>query len=318
MAKINSNIIILGSGSFTEKIIPKLAIDFNIQAVYSTTREASPTNRGEIDKLCSSLLIKYHEIEDINSVCVYDQIKKYNPDVILSSWHKIIKNPLLNLPKYGIIGTHPTSLPIHRGRHPLHWLIALGYTSSSLSYFIMDEGIDTGQLINQFPYKIGGMNIKELEDEVNNLAIDTCSQVIKKVINNNSHKNQNNKINSGLSSYLRARTEHDTILDPRLNIKTVSRLVKSYSEPYAKAKLIINSEVLQILSVQIIDNHKYNIDVEYGYIYEINSKYIIVKFYDGILKLRFENDRESILDIPIGYKIHPPSYYENINIISST
>ena len=51
---------------------------------------------------------------------------------------------------------------------------------------------------------------------------------------------------------------------------------------------------------------------------KINSKYIIVKFYDGILKLRFENDSESILDIPIGYKIHPPSYYKNINIIYST
>ena len=56
---------------------------------------------------------------------------------------------LLNLPPLGVIGFHPTALPQNRGRHPLIWSLVLGLNETASSFFFMDEGPDTGDLISQ-------------------------------------------------------------------------------------------------------------------------------------------------------------------------
>ena len=47
----------------------------------------------------------------------------------------LIKKEILEIPKKYCIGTHPTALPFNRGRHPLHWLIAIGIPKTALSFF---------------------------------------------------------------------------------------------------------------------------------------------------------------------------------------
>ena len=62
-------------------------------------------------------------------------IKNYNPDICwLFGWGEIIKPSLLEIPKIGWIGTHPTLLPKYRGGAPLVWTIIKGHkkTGSTL------------------------------------------------------------------------------------------------------------------------------------------------------------------------------------------
>ena len=79
----------------------------------------------------------------MNSAESLEYIRDKAPDYIFSSWPKLINNDVLAAPRYFVIGTHPTELPRNRGRHPLHWIIDLGIMKTSLSFFMMDQGIDT-------------------------------------------------------------------------------------------------------------------------------------------------------------------------------
>ena len=77
-------------------------------------------------------------------------------DFFVSSWPNLISNKVLKIPKFGVIGTHPTPIPMNRGRHPLHWMIALGISNSKISFFKMDETIDGGNILIQEPFIVGG------------------------------------------------------------------------------------------------------------------------------------------------------------------
>ena len=67
---------------------------------------------------------------------------------------KLINRELLEIPKLGVVGYHPTLLPKNRGRHPLIWALVLGLTQTGSTFFFMDEGADSGPIISQEKVKI--------------------------------------------------------------------------------------------------------------------------------------------------------------------
>ena len=86
-------------------------------------------------------------------VCEYSEIDKLSHEDkfdlgILAWWPKIIKEPLLSLPKQGFINTHPSLLPYNRGKHYNFWTL-VEQTPFGVSLHFIDEGIDTGDIIFQ-------------------------------------------------------------------------------------------------------------------------------------------------------------------------
>ena len=77
------------------------------------------------------------------------------PDIIFCfGWSSLIKSEVLNLTKLGVVGYHPAMLPNNRGRHPLIWAKILGLTQTGSTYFFMDEGADTGDILDQSSFEI--------------------------------------------------------------------------------------------------------------------------------------------------------------------
>lgn len=72
---------------------------------------------------------------------------------ILAWWPKLIKKPLLNLPKNGFINTHPSYLPYNRGKHYNFWTL-VEQSPFGVSLHFITEGIDNGDIIAQklIPY----------------------------------------------------------------------------------------------------------------------------------------------------------------------
>jgi len=93
-----------------------------------------------------------HEIKagKANSLKFIKIIKKLKPDVILvGSWGEIIKKEIINLPKIAFINCHPSLLPTHRGSNPYASTIKNGETKSGITFHLMSEGIDTGEILLQ-------------------------------------------------------------------------------------------------------------------------------------------------------------------------
>jgi methionyl-tRNA formyltransferase len=63
-------------------------------------------------------------------------------------WPSILKEPLLNFPRFGFINTHPSLLPHNRGKNPNFWSI-VEQRPFGVSLHKIDAGFDTGPIVAQ-------------------------------------------------------------------------------------------------------------------------------------------------------------------------
>lgn len=85
-----------------------------------------------------------------------DAIAKHrlSPDIgMLLWWPKIIREPLLSLPRNGFVNTHPSFLPYNRGKHYSFWAIVEQVPFGVTLHFV-DTGVDTGDIVAQTPISI--------------------------------------------------------------------------------------------------------------------------------------------------------------------
>lgn len=69
---------------------------------------------------------------------------------VLAWWPKIVKSPLLDLPAYGFVNTHPSLLPYNRGKHYNFWAL-VEQAPFGVSLHKVDASVDTGAIIAQQP-----------------------------------------------------------------------------------------------------------------------------------------------------------------------
>jgi methionyl-tRNA formyltransferase len=66
----------------------------------------------------------------------------------------LIPSTLLEIPRLGFIGMHPTLLPLGRGRAPIPWTIIKDLKESGTTLFICDPEADTGKILAQKSYPV--------------------------------------------------------------------------------------------------------------------------------------------------------------------
>ena len=99
-------------------------------------------------------------INDPKSISI---LKKYNSDLIVSILgNEIFKEKIISLPKYGIINLHSSLLPKYRGLMPCFWVLKNKETSTGVSVFFVDKGIDSGPILVRKKIYIKNMSHKDL------------------------------------------------------------------------------------------------------------------------------------------------------------
>ena len=75
-------------------------------------------------------------------------IKEINPDVIVVvAYGKILPKEILEYPKYRCVNGHASLLPKYRGASPIQWSILCGESVTGVTTQIMNDGIDTGDIL---------------------------------------------------------------------------------------------------------------------------------------------------------------------------
>ena len=301
--------IVLGTSEFTINCARAiLDAGQSIVALISMPKELLPNNSVNIQLFASKNDIPYHELTDINCSKSFDLLNNYNPDYIFSSWPKIINKEILQIPSRFVIGTHPTKLPYNRGRHPLHWLISLGITETTLSFFQMDANVDNGRILLQIPFSINQKNtILDAVHKMNKIAYESTKELCRQL---ESKSNVSQIQDQTKSNYWRKRNPYDIILDLRMPALLISRIVRSFTLPYPCAKLIWKNTVIPISKISIVDTNLSREElqrIEPGKIILVDNTILRVKVDDAII------DLVSTISLPMELNratyIHPPSKY---------
>ncbi len=92
----------------------------------------------------------------------FEIIKELSPDVIVVvAYGKILPKEILDFPKYGCVNGHASLLPRHRGASPIQWSIICGDEYTGVTTMLMDEGMDTGDILEVARVKIGELETAE-------------------------------------------------------------------------------------------------------------------------------------------------------------
>lgn len=210
-------------------------------------------------------------------------ITEKSPDVIYCfGWSHILPNHILNLPPYGVVGFHPAELPNNRGRHPIIWALFLGLKQTASTFFIMDEGADTGDIISQEIIKIQNDDAATLYNKITDVALKQILIFSKglEVNKGDIHRVIQDK-NEGNS--WRKRGKSDGKIDFRMSSDAIVNLVKSLTKPYVGAHIELESEDIVVWKANKEDTN-YN-NFEPGRILEVKGNEIIVKTYDGAIRI---------------------------------
>lgn len=103
-------------------------------------------------------------------------LKDLNPDIIVVvAYGKILPKEILNLPKYGCVNAHASLLPKYRGASPIQWCIVCGEKQTGVTTMLMDEGMDTGDMLETATVDIGD---DETSEELFERLTDTAAELV--------------------------------------------------------------------------------------------------------------------------------------------
>lgn len=106
------------------------------------------TNLNEIANLYS---FQVSVVKHQNSGEAIARLKEWSPDLIIFSGGNILREPILNLPRLGVLNVHLGLLPEIRGMSSPEWSL-LKRVPVGITIHYMDEGIDTGPILRRCEY----------------------------------------------------------------------------------------------------------------------------------------------------------------------
>ncbi len=81
---------------------------------------------------------------------IYADLVALSPDFfVVAAYTKIIPKNVLDIPRLGTIGVHPSLLPLYRGPSPIQTALLDGAVETGMSLYMMDENLDEGPVLAQ-------------------------------------------------------------------------------------------------------------------------------------------------------------------------
>ncbi len=106
----------------------------------------------------------------------------------------ILPEKLLQIPKFGFINLHFSLLPRWRGAAPVQRALEAGDTSTGVTVFQLDAGMDTGPIYSSLPFQISSdMNTPEVLEKLSILGVPAVLEAIDAIESGRAPLDQSNE-----------------------------------------------------------------------------------------------------------------------------
>ena len=276
-------ILFIGSVKFSESLLKKLILNgSNIIGIIALSTKKYNSDYCDLIPLALENNISSISVEDVNSDNSINWIKEKKPDIIFCfGWSRILKKGLLSIPKIGVIGYHPSLLPNNRGRHPIIWSLVLGLQETGSTFFIMDEGVDSGDIISQRVVPISFDDTAlTLYKKLELIAADQLLELLPSISNRTFKRI---KQNTSFTNSWRKRSNIDGLIDWRMSSLSINNLVRALTKPYCGAYFKFKGVTITVWEVK--SEKLFLSNNEPGKVLDKKNNSLIVKTGDGALSL---------------------------------
>lgn len=154
-------ILFMGTPAFA---LPALEMLHNsqYQIIAVVTQPDRPAGRGQKEaappvKLLAQKfglpVLQPLKVKDPSFLATFNQL---NPDmVVVAAFGQILPKAIIDFPPQKCLNIHPSLLPKYRGAAPLNWSIIHGETKTGVTIMLMDEGMDSGDILTQEETPLG-------------------------------------------------------------------------------------------------------------------------------------------------------------------
>jgi methionyl-tRNA formyltransferase len=110
-------------------------------------RKKSPSPVKEIALRYGVALYQPEKVKEESFIRTMEAL---SPDLlVVVAFGQILPKTLLQIPRFGAVNVHGSLLPEYRGAAPIAWAILKGEKKTGITTMLMDEGMDTGDVLMQ-------------------------------------------------------------------------------------------------------------------------------------------------------------------------
>ena len=180
---------------------------------------------------------------------------------VVVAYGQILSQEILDMPRIGCINVHGSILPEYRGAAPIQWSIYNGDRETGITTMLMDQGLDTGDMLLKAYTKI------DLLDNSLDIAIKLADQgaelLIETLLKLDSNALQPTKQNDDESSYARLIDKTDYVIDWSRDAIAIHNQIRAFypscitsfrgQQLKVKATIPLVAEYLEQLPAQLQD-----------------------------------------------------------------
>lgn len=154
-------IVFMGTPAFAVPTLQQLLkTEFSVVGV--VCQPDRPSGRGKkvqvgpVKALALSQSIPVVQPEKMKDPKLLETLRSWEPDVVVvAAFGRILPKTILDLPPKGCLNVHGSLLPKYRGAAPIQWAVIHGESETGITIMLMDEGMDTGAILQQEVIPIG-------------------------------------------------------------------------------------------------------------------------------------------------------------------
>ena len=146
-------ILYMGTPDFAVLPLEKL-IEAGHEIVGVVTREDKPKGRGmkvfmpPVKEFALSAGLSVYQPQTLKDEALMPLLQELSPEIIVVvAYGKLLPAYILNYPKYGCVNLHGSLLPKYRGSAPIQHAVLNGDLVTGVTTMLMDEGMDTGDIL---------------------------------------------------------------------------------------------------------------------------------------------------------------------------
>ena len=194
---------------------------------------------------------KFIKTQKINQKELQSSIKKYKFDLGISMNNLILLDKkTLSFFKYGVLNCHFGDLPRYRGNACPNWAILNGEKRIGISIHLMDEGLDSGNIIIKKYFPLNErITIQEFYNYAEEIVPTLFSSAIKIIRSGKRGKKQTKDPKQILRTY--PRNKFDGKINWNDSVINIHRLIRAAGKPFYGAYTFYNSKKLFILEARI-------------------------------------------------------------------
>lgn len=181
------------------------------------------------------------------------EIMELQPELIFAvGLSQLIPEEILQIPRLGAVGFHPTALPKGRGRAPIAWLV-LEQKNGAATFFSLLAGVDDGPILVQEPFQVDAedtaatVEAKILLAEAN--ALDRWLPQLAAGLMASTEQDHSS------ATWYGRRTPEDGWIDWHKSAETLLRLIRASTHPHPGAYTFRQDHKIIIWSAQLQDQH---------------------------------------------------------------